>query len=223
VGHDILVAPLINQYETATPPSPPQRDVYLPAPSSWYAFTDNLQPLGPPVPGGTTVSNWYASLNNPLPYLMPIYIRAGAIIPMRELEQYVGQLAQNPITFNVYPGPDSSFVLYQDDGTSNQYQAGTFRITTISHQGIVNGQSVRVLRTDNPNQYVPPEPFYFVSFLGTNPPVTVAAAGTPLPNVFTPAALSAASANSYYYNQSIKTTFVKIFDVAPDITLEVTF
>ena len=62
-----------------------------------------------------------------------------------------------------------------------------------------------------------------MSFLGTNPPVTVTAAGSPLPDVFTPQALAAASANSYYYNASIKTTFLKIFDTMPDITLEVTF
>ena len=221
VGHDILVAPLVNQCETASPPRPPLRDVYLPALSRWYSFTDNLQALGPPVPGGTLITNWYAPLNNPPPYLVPIYIRAGAIIPMRELEQYVGQLPQNPITFNVYPGPDSSFELYQDDGNSNQYQTGNFRTTTISHQGIPNGQRVRVLRTHD--QYAPPEPFYFVSFLGTNSPATLTSGGAPLPNVFTPAALWSASANCYYYNQSIKTTFVKIFDVAPDLTLEVTF
>ncbi|HVO59352.1 MAG TPA: TIM-barrel domain-containing protein [Terriglobales bacterium] len=221
VGHDILMAPILNQCESASPPIPPQRDVYLPSTSDWYAFTDNLQPLGAQVAGGTTVTNWYGSLNNQLPYLMPIYIRAGAIIPMRELEHYVGQLPQNPITFNVYPGPDSSFELYQDDGISNLYKTGSFRTTTISHQEIQNGQSVRVLRTHD--QYAPPEPFYFVSFLGTNPPTSVTCGGAALPNVFTPAALWSASANSYYYNQSIKATFLKIFDVAPDVTLEVTF
>lgn len=222
VGHDVLVAPIVNQHETASPPSPPVRDVYLPAGSQWYAFTDNLSPLGSPVPGGTTISNWYAPLSNSLPlYLMPIYIRAGAILPMRELEQYVGQLAQNPITFNIYPGPDSSFALYQDDGLSNDYQSGKSRMTTISHQGIANGQQVRVLRTSD--QYTPPEAFYLVSFLGTNPPVTVTAAGAALANVLTPAALWSAASNSYYYDQSIKTTFVKIFDTAADLTLEVTF
>ena len=222
VGHDVLVAPILAQHETASPPSAPVRDVYLPAGSDWYAFTDNLSPLGAPVTGGTLVTNWYAPLsNNPPLYLMPIYIRAGAILPMRELEQYVGQLAQNPATFNIYPGPDSSFVLYQDDGLSNAFQTGAYRTTTISHQGIAGGQRVRVLRGQD--GYAPPEPFYFVSFLGTNPPATVTAAGAALPNVFTPAALWSASANSYYYNQSIKTTFVKIFDAAPDMTLEVTF
>lgn len=221
LGHDILIAPLLNQYETASPPQPPQRDVYLPSGSDWYAFTDNTCPLAPSVPGGTLVTNWYAPLSNQPLYLMPIYIRAGAIIPMRELEQYVGQLAQNPITFNIYPGPDSSFELYQDDGISNDFQSGKFRLTTVSHQGIANGQRVRVLRTTD--QYQPPEPFYFVSFLGTNLPATVTIGGAAAPNVFSPSALSSASANAYYYNQSIKTTFLKVFDVGQDITLEVTF
>jgi alpha-glucosidase len=223
VGRDFMVAPIITQHETAPPPTPPIRDVYLPSGSDWYAFTDNIQPLGAPVAGGTLVTNWYAPLTNQPPvYLMPIYVRAGAIIPMRELEQYVGQLSPNPITFNIYPGADNSFDLYQDDGVSNAYQTGAYRTTTISHTGISDGQSVRVLRTED--QYTPPETFYFVSLLGTNPPVTVfTAGGAALPNVFTPEALASALANSYYYNESIKTTFVKIFDVAPDITLEVTF
>jgi alpha-glucosidase len=222
IGSDILVAPIVTQCETASPPVSPERNVYLPAGSDWYAFTDNITPLGTPVAGGTLVTNWYAPLNNSNPlYLTPIYIRAGAVIPMRELEQYVDQLNPNPATFNIYPGPDNSTVLYQDDGISNNYQSGVYRTTSISHQGIPNGQSVRVLRTHD--NYAPPETFYFVSFLGTNPPVTVTAAGVPLPEVFTPEALAAATANSYYYNAGIKTTFLKIFDTAPDITLEVTF
>jgi alpha-glucosidase len=221
VGHDILVAPVVNQCESADPSSAPLRDVYLPSSSDWYAFTDNLQSLGPPVPGGTLVTNWYASLNNPVPYLTPIYIRAGAIIPMRELEQYVGQLPQNPITFNLYPGPDSSFQLYQDDGVSNDYQTGKCRLITVSHQGIPGGQRVRVLRTHD--QYVPPEAFYFISFLGTNPPTSVAVGGGALPDVFTPTALWSAPGNAYYYNQAIKTTFAKLFDTASDISLEVNF
>ncbi|MEP6535215.1 MAG: TIM-barrel domain-containing protein, partial [Bryobacteraceae bacterium] len=222
VGADFLVAPIIAQHETAAPPSPPVRNVYLPAGSDWYAFKDNMMPLDAPAPGGTTVTNWFAPLesSNPL-FLMPLYVRSGAIIPMRELEQFVGQLSPNPVTFNVYPGPDRSTELYQDDGISNDFQTGVFRTTVVSHQGINQGQRVRVLRTHD--NYAPPEHFYFVSFLGTNPPASVSAAGAPLPDVFTPQALAAASANSYYYNASIKTTFLKILDTAPDITLEVTF
>jgi hypothetical protein len=62
-----------------------------------------------------------------------------------------------------------------------------------------------------------------VSFLGTNPPVTVLAAGNALPNVGAPDPLWTSPANAYYYNASIKTTFLKIFDTSPDMTLQVTF
>jgi alpha-glucosidase len=57
VGHDVPVAPIVTQHETASPPSAPVRDVYLPAGSQWYAFTDNLTPLGAPISGGTTITN----------------------------------------------------------------------------------------------------------------------------------------------------------------------
>jgi len=217
VGHDILVAPILDPHETANPPSPPLRNVYLPAGSQWYAFKDNVAPLDAPVNGGTVIQDWYAPLD-----LVPIYVRAGAILPMRELEQYVGQLAQNPITFNIYPGADSSFQLYFDDGVSTSAEkSGTFRVTAISHAGIPNGQRIRVLR--NVDKYNPPEPFYFVSLLGTNAPASVVAAGTALPNVFTPDSLATFATNAYYYNASIKTTFLKIFDNSQDITMEVTF
>src|SRR6185503_16636910 len=103
---DFLVAPMLSQGNF-------YRDVYLPAGSDWYAFMDNCQPLAAAVPGGTTVRGYYADLN-----LVPVYVRAGAILPFCELEQFVGQLNQqgqdNPITFNLYPGPDRSFDLYQD-------------------------------------------------------------------------------------------------------------
>ena len=217
VGHDFLVAPILDPHETANPPTPPLRSVYLPAGSQWYAFKDNVAPLDAPVDGGTLIQGWYAPLD-----LVPIYVRAGAILPMRELEQYVGQLAQNPITFNVYPGADSTFNLYLDDGaTTAAEKNGTFRLKQVSHTGIPNGQRIRVLRTSD--RYNPPETFYFVSLLGTNPPGSVSAAGTALPNVFTPDALAASGADAYYYNASIKTTFLKIFDTQPDITMEVTF
>jgi alpha-glucosidase len=223
LGNDLLIAPIVNQHDTASPSTPPLRNVYVPSGSEWYAFTDNTTPLGAPVDGGTLITNWYAPLDgNQAQYTVPIYVRAGAIIPMRELEQYMGQLPSNPITFNVYPGADNSLQLYLDDGeTTDAEQKGVYRLTTISHTGIAGGQRVRVLRTYD--QYNPRETFYFVSFLGTNPPISVQAAGNPLPNVGGPDQLWQAGQNSYYYNASIKTTFLKIFDAWPDITMEVTF
>lgn len=73
------------------------------------------------------------------------------------------------------------------------------------------------------DNYTPPEPFYYVSFLGTNPPSSVTAAGAALPDVGSPNALAASGANAFYYNAGIKQTFVKVFDTSADITLEALF
>jgi alpha-glucosidase len=217
VGRDFLVAPIITQHDTAQPPTPPIRQVYLPAGSQWYSFKDNRAPLDTPVDGGTLIPNWYAALDQ-----VPIYIRAGAILPMRELEQWVRQMPANPITINVYPGPDSTYRLYQDDGISFDAQDHqTYRLTEISHTGIPGGQNVRVHRLQD--HYTPPETFYFLAFSGTRHPSSVTISGNGLPDVGSPDALTAATGNAYYFNASIGVTFVKVFDRLPDVTLTVLF
>lgn len=220
VGKDFLVAPIVAQHDTANPPTPPVRNVYLPAGSQWYAFVNNTQPLGAPVSGGTLVTNWYAPLTgNPL-FQVPMYVRAGAILPMRAAgQQYIDPAQAVPITFNIYPGPDDSFDLYLDDGISAN--PAPYRLTRISHTGVTNGQQVRVQRIHD--DYTPPEPFYYVSLLGTNPPSSVTAGGAALPDAGTPSALAASATNGWYYNASIQQTFVKIFDTSADITLEALF
>ena len=212
VGRDFLVAPIVDPHETVG--SAPLRNVYLPAGSDWYAFMDNTQPLAAAVSGGTLVTNYYAPLD-----LVPIYVRAGAILPFCELEQWVGQLNSqdlpNPITLNAYPGPDRSFDLYLDDGISSNAPS---RLTRVSQQTNGGGRAVRVRRISG--AYVPPEPYYFVAFLGdTQPPMSVSLAGAPVQNVGTPQALANSTGNAYYWNQSIQITFVKVFDNAADLTV----
>jgi alpha-glucosidase len=212
-----MVAPIVTQHESLPTPTPPVRSVYLPAGSQWYAFKDNQYPLDAPVPGGTLIPNWYAGLD-----LVPIYVRAGAILPFRELEQYFGELAQNPLTFNVYPGPDSSYLLYQDDGSTTAAQnQGTFRTTRVSHQGIPNGQNVRVQRLVD--RYTPPEPYYFIALLGTRHPSSVAIGAMQLVDVGDAFRLSQSPTNAYYWNANIEITFVKVFDTQSDLTVTVLY
>jgi alpha-glucosidase len=219
VGRDLLIAPIVSQHITTNPPSPPIRQVYLPAASQWYAFKDNRVKLDPAVPGGTLIPDWYASLD-----LVPIYVRAGAILPTRELEQYVGQLAQNPLTFNIYPGPDSTYRSYLDDGITLDAQTNNrFRITDIRHIGIPGGQQINVDRVSD--NYLPPETFFFVALPGTRHPSAITLNGLAVPDVGTnqPANLQAATAPAYYWNSDIEVTFVKVFDTLPNLTLVVLF
>ncbi|EHQ25192.1 TIM-barrel domain-containing protein [Mucilaginibacter paludis] len=216
VGKDMLVAPILTQHESLPNPTPPYRQVYLPAGCNWYAFMNNQYPLSAPVPGGTTI-NYYADLT-----LVPIYIREGAIIPTRELEQYVGQLPVNPLTINIYPGKDDSYHLYLDDGTTtNAEKNGQFRYVEIAHHTANNTRSVTLTRiTDN---YQPAEPYYFIALLQTGKPSAVNIQNKVLPQLSTPGQLASAPVNSYYWNASIQITFIKVFDNASSLVINATF
>jgi alpha-glucosidase len=209
LGDSLLVAPVVN-------PGQEYRDVYLPAESSWYVLSDNTAPLGAPTPGGTT-QTWYAPLG-----VVPVYVREGAILPLRAVEQYVGQDPGAPLTFNIYPGKDTSYTLYQDDevSTANVVQSA-YRVTQVSHQGIPNGQRVRVQRLED--RFTPQASYYYVAFLGTRAPTSVSIDGTPLVDRGNPEALSGAGDNGYYFNASITTTYVKVIDNRAEMTLTVTF
>lgn len=226
VGGDFLVAPILFQAESANPPISPTRDLYLPAGSNWYAFQNNEAPLLGAVQGGTVIS-YTAGLD-----LVPIYVRAGAILPFQNLEQWVGQLPENPLTINCYPGPDrwsdaSAYKLYQDDGiTQDAANKSAYRISRIYQQTLNNNGSVtrqvRIARvTDN---YTPPSPFNYIGILGSITSATqVTRDGATLPNVGDPASLQNSGVDCWYWNQTLNIVFVKIFDNRADSTVSASY
>jgi len=63
---------------------------------------------------------------------LPIFIKAGAIIPMQPDMQYFGEKPVDPVTLDIYPSGNSSAKLYEDDGLSLDYQNGGFAQTEIT-------------------------------------------------------------------------------------------
>ena len=115
IGDDLLVAPIVK-------PDVTRRLVYLPA-GTWYDYWTNKK-----YSGGTMIA-----VDAPLE-TVPMFVRAGAMIPTAPPRNYVGEKPGDPITFNIYPD-DRGFAsgkLYEDDGTSPAYKNGIFRRTTVS-------------------------------------------------------------------------------------------
>lgn len=107
------------------------RVVYLPK-GIWYDYW-----TGKKIEGGQ-----HLNVLTPLDQ-MPIFIKAGAIIPRQEVVQYVGEKKIDHITLDIYPHGDSEFTLYDDDGKSMEYQQGHYATTDIICQesnGSVNIQ-----------------------------------------------------------------------------------
>ena len=65
---------------------------------------------------------------------VPLFVRAGAMIPTIPPRNYVGEQPADPVTFVIYPD-DKGFAagrLYEDDGNSPAYKSGMFRRTGVS-------------------------------------------------------------------------------------------
>ena len=107
-GHAIMVAPVYTYGARS-------RSVYLPAGASWYNYY-----TGEKSTGGKTVD-----VEAPVTQI-PLFIKAGSLIPTGPVTQYVDEKPDAPLTVNVYTGADGSFSLYEDDGVSNAYVKGGF-------------------------------------------------------------------------------------------------
>src|SRR5436190_15045551 len=104
-GRDLLVAPVVEQGATS-------RQVYLPR-GEWYDFW-----TGERLDGGREIDR------NVDLETMPLYVRAGSILPLGPVKQFVHQETDEPLTVAIYPGADTSFLLYEDDGKSFNYRKG---------------------------------------------------------------------------------------------------
>ena len=71
---------------------------------------------------------------------IPLFIRQGAIIPMREYARSIEKGTNDTLVLHIYPGADSAFTLIEDDGNSNDYLKGIYAKTMISLKD-ANGMS----------------------------------------------------------------------------------
>ena len=109
LGPSLLVAPVIKPGATA-------RAVYLPA-GDWYDFwTARVYKGGEFIPANVSFDT------------MPLFVRAGSILPMIAPIQHTDENT-GEVILNVYPGAKTTGYLYEDDGESFDYERGDYSLT----------------------------------------------------------------------------------------------
>ena len=92
---------------------------YLPKGAAWYDFWTNKK-----YNGGQTIS-LATALDR-----VPMFVRAGSILPLGPEMQYVGEKAWDNLELRIYPGADATFTLYEDEGDSYRYEKGVYSTIT---------------------------------------------------------------------------------------------
>ncbi|MBS1503871.1 MAG: DUF5110 domain-containing protein, partial [Bacteroidetes bacterium] len=112
-GPAFLVNPVTEQGATS-------RKVYLPK-ATWYDFQ-----TGKKLQGGRTID-----AKAPVE-VMPLYVRAGSIIPMGPEVEYATQKTNKPTEVRIYPGANGSFTVYEDENDNYNYEKGKYATYTFS-------------------------------------------------------------------------------------------
>lgn len=114
-GPSLLINPVFEYKQRSRP-------LYLPKSAGWYDFYSG---------------QWYAGgqkIFSDAPYeKMPVFVKAGSIIPFGPELQYTSEKPADTVTLNIYTGADASFNLYEDEGTNYNYEKGAFSIIPLKY------------------------------------------------------------------------------------------
>ena len=92
-----------------------EMEVYLPSGNKWYNYWTNED-----FDGGQKLKI-KTSLDR-----IPLFVRAGSIIPIGPDVQYTNEKKWDNLIINVYPGADGTFTLYEDEGDNYNYESGAY-------------------------------------------------------------------------------------------------
>ena len=163
VGENILVSPVVEPGSTS-------RWMYLPA-GEWYDFWTRKKTDG---------GKWMQA-EAPLDRL-PVFVRAGAVIPMQQVVQYSDQAPADPLTYEIFPSTEAKGICYEDDGNGFEYTSGKYRKVEIKAE-VKNGV-VSVVRSAAEGSYGIPNSSIVFSINGTKQkPAAVSLRGKKIPEV----------------------------------------
>ncbi len=139
LGDHLMAAPVIHEDKNS-------RSLYLPG-GTWYGFFNHKK-----YQGGQSITvsapvqiKEIAPGDYKHPYAgLPLFVQAGAVIPMQEVQQYIGQKKITNMNLRVYNGGSQTSKLYEDDGKTQDYHDGAYRLTKFQTHSSSNHLNVNV-------------------------------------------------------------------------------
>jgi alpha-glucosidase len=116
-GADLVVSPVVTPIDSASALA--RLGLFLP-PGEWVEWSSGARLLGPRV-----VERTFA-LDE-----LPVYARAGAILPLQPRMERSGERPVDPLILDVFPGDSGSARIYEDAGDSLGYRAGAYTFTPV--------------------------------------------------------------------------------------------
>ncbi|MFD8706893.1 TIM-barrel domain-containing protein [Kitasatospora sp. NPDC059648] len=197
-GPDFLVAPVYSATSV--------RDgIYLPE-GTWTDYWTGRTYQGP-----TTINGYSAPLDT-----LPLFVKGGSIVPMWPQ----GTLSwenrdRGELDYDVYPRGDSSYTLYEDDGVTRQYAAGSSATQQVDVHAHGPVTTIQVGASEGNYSGKPDARSYRFTVHGQSAPRTVVTQGGPLPRLDSAAALDSA-ASGWYFDQAAGVTHVKTAPFSTD-------
>ncbi len=133
-GPDLFVSPVTTELQD-------DKVIQLP-PGSWYDYWT-----------GEKRSDRELMKLKPALDQVPVFVRAGSIVPRQPLVQNTGETPKGLLELRVYPGPDCKGSLYQDDGHSLNYEKGEFLRVNYSCQ--VGANAIKIVSAVEKDGYKP--------------------------------------------------------------------
>ncbi|MCP4399002.1 MAG: DUF5110 domain-containing protein [bacterium] len=163
-GKNLMVAPVLKE-------GAEKWDVYLPR-GKWYDFWTNKEYIG-----HTTIT-----IDVDIESI-PLFVKAGGIIPLGPAMQYVTEKELNPVTLLMYPDERASeFTLYEDDGETYGYEQGEYALTKYTCANAKDGSIVITIDTPRGNfEGMTASRNYVVKVYSTSHPQKVVVDGKELP------------------------------------------
>ncbi len=204
-GDDLLISPVVK---------PIGKDSLFTMQKIWLPEGDWIEwSSGTVLSGGKVVKRPYTLEE------IPVYVKAGAIIPMQPKMKRIGEKPINPLILNIFPGSSGSTRVYDDEGNNDHYRDGAFTVTRIHFQQKKQRMTVVIEPIEGRYPGMLSSRAYELRLPLTVPPEKVLVNGKPV--IYR----EGGEANSWHYNGDELTTSILTpeFDVHQRVEVAVDF